>query len=338
MITIDGSQGEGGGQVLRSSLTLSLVTGKPFCIENIRARRKRPGLLRQHLTAVRAAAQIGRAEVDGATIGSAKLSFAPGETCPGEYRFAVGTAGSATLVFQTVLPALITAAGPSKLTLEGGTHNPWAPPFDFLQRVFLPIVHRMGPSVQATLKCPGFYPAGGGAFTVDVQPASPLRRVDLPKRGEILRRSARAIVSRLPRKIAQREVRTIQDRLDWPHDWVSVEEVDSPGPGNCVGVEIESEHVTEVFTGFGKKGVPAERVAAGVVEEAERYLAAGVPVAEHLADQLLIPMALAGGGSFATLAPTQHTRTNIEVLRRFLDVQIDTQETAHDVWQITVGA
>ena len=337
LITIDGSAGEGGGQVLRTSLGLSLVTGRAFCIEKIRARRKKPGLLRQHLTAVRAAAQIGRAEIDGAEIGSGKLTFTPGEIRPGEYRFAVGTAGSATLVLQTVLPALTTAAATSKLTLEGGTHNPWAPPFDFLEKAFLPIVRCMGPVVEATLVRPGFYPAGGGVFHVTIEPERSLQRIDLPERGQIVSRHVRALVSRLPIKIAEREVNTIGKHTGWPDECFAVRNVDSPGPGNCVIVEIESEHVTEVFTGFGRKGIPAEKVAENLIREVERYLAADVPVGEHLADQLLVPMALAGGGSFETLTPSLHTQTNVEVIRRFLDVEICTEEIDEDVWQVTIA-
>ncbi len=335
-ITIDGSSGEGGGQILRSSLTLSLVTGTPLSIEKIRAGRKKPGLLRQHLTAVRAAAKIGRAKVDGATLGSQHISFTPETIRPGEYRFAVGTAGSATLVFQTVLPALMTADGPSQVTFEGGTHNPWAPPFDFLQETFLPIIRRMGPRVEATLQRAGFHPAGGGAFNVEVQPEKELRRLDLPDRGPIGQCRATALVSRLPLSIAEREVRTVLDRLDWPDDRAVAQEVDSAGPGNCVMIRIASEHVTEVFTGFGRKGVRAEQVAAGAAEQAQRYLAAGVPVGEHLADQLLIPMALAGGGTLNTLTPSSHLRTNIDVLRRFIDVQVQTEQLSDDAWQLSI--
>jgi RNA 3'-terminal phosphate cyclase (ATP) len=336
MITIDGSLGEGGGQILRTSLSLSLVTGIPLRIEKIRAARKRPGLLRQHLTAVRAAAKVGRATVEGAVLGSGSLTFVPRKARPGEYRFAVGTAGSATLVFQTVLPVLMTAGGPSRLTLEGGTHNPWAPPLDFLEKAFLPLIRRMGPSVEVTLTRPGFYPAGGGEFVVRIEPQAALRQIDVLERGAILRRSARAIVSRLPLAIAQREIKTIQDRMALPDDCVTAETVHSWGPGNCVMIEIQSEQITEVFAGFGQKGVPAEQVAAGVVEQAQAYVAAGVPVGEHLADQLVIPIALAGGGSFCTLAPSGHTNTNLEVLRRFLDVDVRTEQRWADAWQITL--
>jgi RNA 3'-terminal phosphate cyclase (ATP) len=337
VITIDGSFGEGGGQILRTSLALSLVTGKPFRIEKVRAGRKTPGLLRQHLTAVNAAAQIGQAEMAGATIGSTELTFAPGRIAPGEYAFAVGTAGSATLVLQTILPALLLASGPSTLTLEGGTHNPFAPPFDFLARAFLPLVNRMGPQVMAKLERPGFYPAGGGKFTVEIKSAAKLTRLDLPERGEVRSRCARAVVANLPRKIAERELKVIARKMSWGDEWLCAETVDnSRGPGNVVMIEIESECVTEVFTGFGERGVTAEAVAEQAVKEARQYLAAGVAVGEHLADQLLVPMALAGGGRFTTLPLTRHSTTNIEIIKKFLDFDIEASQVTNKVWNVEV--
>lgn len=337
MITIDGSSGEGGGQVLRTSLALSLVTGKPFRMERIRAGRAKPGLQRQHLTAVRAAAEVGRADVEGGLLGSRDLHFVPRGVAPGDYRFAVGTAGSVTLVLQTVLPSLMLARGPSQLVLEGGTHNIFAPPFDFLAKTFLPLVRRMGPRVEATLERPGFYPSGGGHLSVAIHPEPKLRPIELLQRGRVTRRLARAIVSRLPRHIAEREVETVRRGLSWPADAVAVEEVQSPGPGNVLLVEVESEQLTEVFSGFGQRGVSAEKVAHGVVREVRRYLEAGVPVGEHLADQLLLPLALAGGGSFRTLSPSSHTATNLQTLQHFLEVRVTSAEIAPDVWQIAVA-
>ncbi len=337
IIHIDGSLGEGGGQVLRSALSLSLVTGWPFCIENIRARRKQPGLKRQHLVAVRAAATLAQADVEGDRLGSRTLCFKPGPPQPGDYAFDIASAGSATLVLQTLLPPLLTAPGPSRFLLEGGTHNPWAPPLDFLEKAFLPILARMGPQVNVSLRRYGFYPAGGGSMQVEVQPASELQPIELVERGPIVRRKVTALVARLPRSIAEREANTVCRKLAWEKDSASVREVESLGPGNVVLIEIESRQVTEVFVGFGRKGVPAERVAAGAARDAKRYLDAGVHVGEHLADQLLIPMALAHGGRFRTLRPTQHTRTNIDVLRRFLDVTIDLEQRADDDWLVTVG-
>jgi len=323
MLTIDGSQGEGGGQVLRTSLGLSLVTGAPFRMVNIRAGRPRPGLGRQHRTAVQAAADVGQADVTGAEIGSTQLTFVPRSVTPGDYTFSVGTAGSATLVLQTVLPALLTASGSSRLTLEGGTHNPFAPPFEFLARTFLPIVNRMGPQVTAVLERPGFYPAGGGRVVVDLEPCSSLRRIELTRRGAVHHRRARALVANLPRHIAERELRVVQRELGWDASSLTVEEVaGAAGPGNVVMIEIGSEHVTEVFTAFGRRKVRAETVAHQVARQAQRYLESDVPVGEHLADQLLIPLALAGGGAFCTLEPTPHTRTNIEVVQEFLACRV----------------
>jgi RNA 3'-terminal phosphate cyclase (ATP) len=236
MIRIDGSFGEGGGQILRTSLALSLVTGQPFRSEKIRAGRKTPGLLRQPLTAVNAAARIGQAEVEGTSIGSQQLTFTPGKVAAGEYAFAVGTAGSTTLVLQTVLPALLLAAssgGPSRLTLEGGTHNPFAPPFDFLARAFLPLLNRLGPRVEATLERYGFYPAGGGKLTVTIEPAARLTRLELPERGEVTERRARAVVGNLPLRIAERELKIIRRKMSWKDEWLRAEAVEnSPGPGN----------------------------------------------------------------------------------------------------------
>src|SRR5262245_32836026 len=224
IITIDGSFGEGGGQILRTSLSLSLLTGKPFRIEKIRSGRKNPGLLRQHLTAVAAAAKVGQAEVSGASIGSTQLTFTPGEVLHGEYHFAIGTAGSTTLVLQTVLPALLVAkeltGQQTTLTLEGGTHNPFAPPYDFLIKAFLPILGRMGAFVEARLVRHGFYPAGGGKIEVTVYPASRLERIELTERGKIRERCARAVVANLPRKIAERELSIVQKKLSWPGKFI----------------------------------------------------------------------------------------------------------------------
>lgn len=335
MITIDGSFGEGGGQILRTALALSLVSGKPFRLDNIRAKRERPGLLRQHLTAVNAAAEVGQARVEGNAIGSMALTFEPRGLRPGSYQWAVGTAGSATLVLQTVLPALLTAGAASELVLEGGTHNPYAPPFEFLARAFLPLVNRMGPRVSAVLERHGFYPAGGGRFRVSIEPAGTLARLDLMERGEIVRRECVGIVSQLSPRIAEDELAVLRAKLGWEESCFGVEETANPrGPGNILVCTVESQAATEVFTGFGERGVPADRVALSMLEEVREYLAAGVPVGRHLADQLLIPMALAGGGSFRTLPPTRHTLTNIDVIKQFLDLAVTVTKRDRPVWDI----
>jgi RNA 3'-terminal phosphate cyclase (ATP) len=327
MIRIDGSFGEGGGQILRTSLSLSLATRKAFRIENIRAGRERPGLLRQHLTAVLAAAEVGGAEVNGATLGSAALTFSPDRIRPGDYRFSVGTAGSGTLVFQTVLPALMLASEPSRIVIEGGTHNSAAPPFDFLARTFLPLLERMGPKVQLQFERYGFYPAGGGRFCAEVHPAKVLNGIQIAERGEIVSRRAIGVVANLPRHIAQREVETVGKMLNWGPEAFSVEESrNSAGPGNIVMIEIGSSDVTEIFSAFGQVALAAEKVASIAARDAREYLVSRAAAGEHLTDQLLLPLALAGAGSFTAQKINMHARTNMAVIASFLPVRFETRE------------
>ena len=333
MLTIDGSWGEGGGQVLRSSLTLALVTGTPFRIIDIRKRRKRPGLRRQHLTAVRAAATVSHAEVSGDAIGSLELYFTPRTLDGGEYAFSIGTAGSTMLVLQTILPALALAARPSNLLLEGGTHNPQSPTFEFISRAYLPLLERMGPSVDALLERPGFYPAGGGRVRVSVNPVRSLEPFQLLERGHVREHHVTARVAHLPRHIAEREVETLAQKLRWDRACFDIEElIDVDGPGNVVIAELVAEHVTEVFSGFGEKGISAEAVAKRLANEIREYLRAEVPVGRHLADQLVLPMAVARGGAFVTLSPSSHLTTQVEIIRRFLDVRVDLSRRDDGTW------
>jgi RNA 3'-terminal phosphate cyclase (ATP) len=318
MIDIDGSEGEGGGQILRSSLSLAICTQQPFCITNIRANRERPGLMRQHLTAVHAAAEICNAEVDGAEPGSRSLTFRPGRLEPGDYLFDIGTAGSCTLVFQTVLPALLTATGESRVRVIGGTHNNSSPPFDFLSRSFLPLLSRMGANVRLELLSYGFYPRGGGEIRAHIVPSKRLGTLELRERGALVRGFAEAYVAALPLHVAQRELDVIRRQLGFaPADLLLRALPNDIGPGNAITVTLEHEQVTEVFTGFGEKGVRAEVVAERPAQEARAYLAASAPVGEHLADQLLLPMALGSGGSFIAYKVTPHLHSNAAVIEKF---------------------
>jgi RNA 3'-terminal phosphate cyclase (ATP) len=336
MLVLDGSQGEGGGQVLRTSLGLSLLTGTPFTIENIRANRSPPGLRRQHVTAVEAAAQVGDAEVEGAAVGARRLTFRPRAVRTGDFRFAVGTAGSCTLVLQTVLPALMSQPAGSRLVLEGGTHNPMAPPFDFLERVYLPLLERMGPRVRVTLERPGFYPAGGGKLVVDVDPA-PLRGLELLERGGLVRTRATAIVCHLPLHVAERELDVVRRKLKWAHaDLEPREDPRSHGPGNVLLLDVETRHAREVVTAFGERGVRAEDVARKAVAELETWLEADVPVGEHLADQLLLLLAIAGEGAFRTLPLSGHAATQIDVMARFLPAKVSVTEVRKDAVDVRV--
>lgn len=332
MLEIDGAQGEGGGQILRSSVALAGITGTAIRITNIRAGRRKPGLKRQHVTAVEAAAAVCGAETSGVEPRSEAIEFVPGPLRGGEFSFDLGTAGSTTLVLQTVLPMLLHATDPSRLVLSGGTHNPFAPPFDFLQKAFAPLLTRMGAEVRLTLQRAGFYPAGGGVIEADVSPAGSLQKLDLLERGKRFGTSVRAIVSNLPRHIAERECEVVCRQLGLPAKFAAVEDIPSDGPGNVVLVELQFEKLTELFVGFGEKGVPAERIARRVARATEQYLKSDVPVGEYLADQLLLPLALGahvgtGGGAFRTGPLSLHARTHIDILSRFLDADVAVSET-----------
>ncbi len=330
MIRIDGSTGEGGGQMLRSALSLSLVTGKAFRMENIRAKRERPGLLRQHLTAVLAACEIASAQAEGATLGSKTLTFTPGTVRSGNYHFAIGTAGSGTLVLQTILPALMTTPGRSEITIEGGTHNMQAPPLDFLQKAFLPVINRLGPKVEIRLEKYGFYPAGGGRFVATIEPCERLSSIQLLERGEIEGRSAVAIVANLPRSVAQRETDTVLKLLNWDAQATKIVETrNSVGPGNIVLIELATSSVTEMFCGFGRIGASAESVASEAADAARSYLVSGAVAGEHLTDQLLLPFALTGCSAFTAEKLNLHSRTNMEIIQCFLPVDFVTTQDDH---------
>jgi RNA 3'-terminal phosphate cyclase (ATP) len=275
---------------------------------------------------VLAAARVGDAHVEGAAPGSQELTFRPQSLRGGHYTFAIGTAGSTTLVLQTILVPLLIAPESSVIELEGGTHNSAAPSFDFLTRSFLPLIARMGATVDVKLERPGFYPAGGGRIVVTIEPVAQLARLELLERGAIVSRSARAVVANLPHDIARREIAVVAEKTGWLEETLQAHTIrGSIGPGNALMIEVVCENVTEVVTGFGQRGVRAEDVASRAVEEMQRYLGSTGAVGEHLADQLLLPMVL-GGGAFTTLEPTPHTRTNAEVIRRFGAADLSIEE------------
>lgn len=318
MITIDGSEGEGGGQVLRNACALSLITDQPFTIENIRGKRDQPGLMRQHLTAIAAACTIGGSECEGLELGSSRIVFRPGKVTPGEYRFAVGTAGSTALVLQTVLVPLTLAEGPSRLVIEGGTHASMAPPFDFIARCFLPVFERMGPRVSAQLKRHGFFPRGGGRIEIDIEPA-PLRRIDCIDRGAPTGRGGTVLYAGLPDEIAARIRKAAMKALPgWDADSVVLREVPADqGPGVALMLDAAFEHVTEVVSGFGKLGLSAERIGATAGKRMAGYEASGAFAGPYLQDQLMLPFAIAGGGSFMSVKIGEHSRTAAQIVELF---------------------
>ncbi len=337
MIIIDGSEGEGGGQVVRNACALSLVTGAPFRIANIRGGREKPGLMRQHVTAIEAACAIGGGSCEGVRVGSRAMSFTPGTVRAGDYHFAVGTAGSTGLVLQTILMPLLLADGPSRVVLEGGTHNMLAPPFEFIERCFLPVVNRMGPTVTAKLVRHGFYPSGGGRIEVEINPA-PLVAIDCTERGALLDQSATAFFAGLPFDVADREIRTAQKQLDWPERSFSVRELpEERGPGNILLLEARYEHVTEIVSGFGKLGVPAEQIAKRAAARMKGYLESTAFAGPYLADQLLLPFAIAGGGAFTTVKPSQHAMTAADVTARFLGRHTAFVHEANGIHRVVVG-
>lgn len=316
-LEIDGAMGEGGGQVLRSALSLSVATGRPIQIRGIRAGRAKPGLMRQHLTCVRAAAEICKARTSDVEIGSQTLHFQPGTVAAGSYEFSVGSAGSCLLVLQTVLPPLLLADGPSTLVLEGGTNNPAAPPWELLERSWLPCLRRMGVTVEARLERRGFMPAGGGRVIVEFAPG-PAIRFEQMERGDPHQAFAEGLFANLPVDIVHRELALVGERLGLPEDARKIRQVEADGPGNAVLMTYENEGLTEVIASFGMRGMAAEKVAEALARDADVYWTSGAAVGKHLADQLLIPMVLLAGGRFSTLKPSRHTLTNADVIRLFL--------------------
>jgi len=326
MLVIDGSYGEGGGQILRTALSLAAVLQRPVRIERIRAGRPQPGLRPQHLTAVRAAAAVCGATLSGDHVGSGQLTFQPGHPPrPGHYAFDVsqvagaGSAGAVSLVFQTVLLPLALADGPSHVELRGGTHVAWSPPFHYLAHVYLPALAKLGITADVRLGRWGWYPRGGGEMTAHIPGRARLRPHEFVERGDLLRLWGISAASRLPKHVRQRQARQAQARLAAEGFVVEIQEVDAPsiGPGTCVFLCAEHERITAGFSAYGRRGLPAEQVADAAVDSLLAYEAGSGAVDPHLADQLVLPLALAGG-ALTTTQVTRHLITNVWVVERFL--------------------
>lgn len=326
MIEIDGSTGEGGGQVLRSCLTLAAITGRPFRMTRIRGRRPQPGLKAQHRKAIEAMAAVCGARVEGAGLGSQMLTFEPGPMAPGEFSFAIETAGSTSLVLQTVLPALSLAPAASCLDLQGGTHVRWSPCFDYLKIQWLPFLKRVG--FDADLECAraGFYPVGGGLVRAVIRPAGPLRGVVVLERGPLRRVQGIAAVARLDPRIAERQKDQAERRLAGRTPALEVEVVRLPSrsPGTFLLLRAEFESSSACFWALGERGKPAERVADEAVDELLELLATRGAVDPYLGDQAVLPLALARGSSaLAVSRVTGHLATNAEIIPRFLSARIE---------------
>lgn len=327
LVRIDGAYGEGGGQVLRTSLGLSVLTGRPFEISNIRAKRSKPGLRPQHLQCVLAAGQIGRAKVKGAEIGSLRLRFEPELIRAGEYRFEVGTAGAAALVSQTIFFPLSLAKDRSQVTIIGGTHVPWSPCFHYLDRQWAFYMRQLGFAPELRLLRAGYFPAGGGEIHLSVDPISTIVTLDSRERGDLVEIEGLSLVSNLDRGIARRQKERAERRLSEHGHSCSVRtlQLGSPGKGTMLLLLGKFQHSQCCYFGLGARGKRAEKVADEACDGFHRFMGTRAAVDEHLADQLLLPLALAAGESFFTTPTiTQHLITNAWVIRQFIDAEVTT--------------
>jgi RNA 3'-terminal phosphate cyclase (ATP) len=326
VLELDGSFGEGGGQILRTSLTLALLTGKAFHLRNVRARRAKPGLQPQHLMSVRAAATIGQAQVRGASLHSSDLVFEPGPVAAGTYHFAIGTAGAVSLVLHTLyLPLALRGDSPSELVLTGGTHVSTSPCYHFLDVTWRPYLELLGLHLKLKMRRPGFYPRGGGVLEAHVQPCPRLRAFNLADRKPVTAVTGFSAVAGLPEQIAARQARRALNRLKRSGLKVRIpEETWEGGPGTVLGLTLQTAPVPAFFFGLGARGKPAERVADEAADQLLAFLDADpAAVDAHSADQLVLPLALAGGPSaFSVAEVTSHLVTNVAMIRRFVDRDI----------------
>jgi len=340
IITIDGSSGEGGGQILRTSLALAALTGKQLEMYDIRARRSKPGLRAQHLQAVKAAAAVCGAVVSGAAIGSQSIRFVPGRVRSGNYHFEIGTAGSTGLVLQTVyLPLALAGEGPSAVAITGGTHARWAPCFHYLELQWRRLLERIGVRVSVSLRAAGYYPQGGGEITAAIDPVKAVDALEIPERGELQRIVGVSSITGLPMSIAQRQKDQAMRRLAAIGCPVEIDTIDlaGVGQGTMLLLVAEFERSRACYYGLGARGKRAEAVADEAADPILRLIRGRGHVDEHLADQIILPLAAASGtSSFVTPEVTTHLLTNIEVIGRFLEAKIDVDGRLGREGRITV--
>lgn len=327
MTRVDVDGREGGGQLLRTALTLSALAERPFEMTGIRANRPSPGLRPQHLACVEAVATLTEAEVSGAEVGADRLGFTPRRPPAGSATVAVGTAGSVTLVFDTVLPLAVGLDAPIRVTASGGTDVKWAPPFDAFRRVKLPLLARYGLAADVSLQRRGFYPVGSGEATLTVAPSS-LAPIRIDERGD-LRASVHTVASDGLRDadVCERALERVRDRLSLPVAETTATYAETASPGFALLVSL-ADGTRAGFDALGERGVPAEEVADGVVEDVTTWLDGSAVVDDYLGDQLVLPVAVAGG-RVRIPRVSEHVRTNCDLLTAFgYEVRVRKDETA----------
>lgn len=335
LVQIDGTQGEGGGQILRSALSLAAITGRPLRVDRVRGGRRKPGLMRQHLTCLRAVAQVCDGQVQGAELRSSQFSFVPGTIRGGDYHFDVGSAGAVALVLQTVLPVLLHADAPCTVRITGGTHVNFSPSVHALTESFVPVLRRMGAKVELQLERYGFNPAGGGSILATIVPGA-LAPIELVERAPLSSVEVGVVQCSVPKNVARREADVLCHALNLNPDLARIETVESQGPGNALWMALLHGEHTTVFDAVGMKGRRAEQVSKTLVRRMRRWQHSGTPVDEYLSDQLLLPMALAGGGAFRAMPLSLHARTNMDVITRFLDVEFEVQDESERAVRVDV--
>lgn len=332
-LQIDGSQGEGGGQILRTALSLSMLTGIPFELVNIRAGRKKPGLMRQHLVCVQASQRISNAIVEGAELHSQKLYFQPQQVQTGKYDFQIGSAGSTILVLQTLLPALMMQNEASQITIHGGTHNPMAPTADFIEHCFLPTIQQLGIQVDFECKQAGFFPIGAGQISATIHPWTKKQKLSALNKGKLLEINAFAAALNIQPNIANRELDVLKNKLSL----IQCKRLNFQGisQGNTAFVVLNYEHHQQVFSALGEMKKSAEKVAHDLAKNVQSYLSIDAVVDEYLADQLLLPLALGQGGEFTAQVISEHTKTQADMIQKFLDCEIGF-ELIHKMYKVNV--
>lgn len=321
-IEIDGSFGEGGGQILRTALSLSCITGRRLRLFNIRKGRKNPGLMPQHLTSVLAASLISGANMSGAEKGSTELTFSPGRTTAGNYFFDIKTAGACSLVFQTLLPPLVLADGMSTVTIRGGTHVPFSPSYHYLSEVFMPMVHQIGIRVESEIRRYGFYPHGGGEVSFIIYPVQRIRGLSALSRGGLLSVTGYSGVANLPVHIAERQKKSVETGISPFSADITIMDVPSAGRGTFVFLNAQYDHTAAGFTSLGKRGRPAEDVGGEAAQEYLEFHESAACLDEHLPDQIVIYLGLSQEeSSFTTSRISQHLITNLWAMKKFLNIR-----------------